>query len=193
MANKSNTLQHREVSPTLALEFKQGAVRTQLDLVGRIDSKVSTIIGFSTATVTVFGGLLAVSRREVPDASIWLLGAAGVVYLVLMLVSFVALLPREWLFTPAVSAEPRRTESAKNATVGELVWATNEFDKMFRNNLVVQKQKARLLSCALVLLILEAGLLVASSLVFLSAEQPGSPNVAGPVPSVQELSGLGPS
>ena len=167
MADNLYAPKRRSVSPRLALELAQDGIEKQLTFIDAIDSKLSTVIGFSTAIVTVFGGLLAVARRDVPQESVWLLVAAGVVYLALMAAALNALWPRDWLFTPPLhptTALPKRTDEILEE---DLAWAANEFDNMFYVNEPATECKANLLSAALALLALEAALLVASSAVFL--------------------------
>lgn len=100
MAEAAFKLTKRTVHPRLALELAQDGIEKQLSFVDGVDSKLTNVGGFSSAIVTVFGGLLAVSRRDVPEESIWLLVAAGGVYVVLMLATVYALWPRNWLYTP---------------------------------------------------------------------------------------------
>lgn len=191
MFSDSIQLEKGSVSPRLGLELAQEGISKQLELIALIDSKLSMVIGFSTATVTVFGGLLAVARRDVPLSSVWLLVAAGSIYLVLMLVAILALRPRTWLFTPDLhtsSALPKRTDDMLEA---EMAWATNEFDKMFRSNLRIQKNKATLLAFAFFLLVLEASLLVASSVFFL-LESDSQLSATGGAPVLSSLAPFGP-
>jgi hypothetical protein len=129
----------------------------QMELVDKVDSKVSTVFTFAAALLPISGALIGLIKSDPPNATLYVYGAAALAFFVLICASARAFLVAEWVINPDLVTLETNSQTYENAEMR--LWVAQECARAFRQNEPQLRKKNAAVTAAILLLVVEALLL----------------------------------
>ena len=164
----SDSPEEEQLLPEGALRLVFNVARDQLSFhmaqIGALDTKLASSFGFASAIVAVASGFLALKPDGLVFPVTFLLGAALVVYVIMLLVSLVGIWPRDFSKGPdLLNIWSRLAPNRTTSTLTHLL-ASSLTDALSYNQDKVNL-KARSATVAIALLAFEVALVIVAAVV----------------------------